>query len=135
MIKIRFRKFIRKHGTWKQDDRGKALLDEDDYEEFGDYLKEQIQWLSLHQQDSPKLAMNKLKKMALRVPENLPLYDILNEFQKHMAVVVRQCYKTTLEQAATNSPAYIGYYMFVSMHPFAGCLQKAENFGYTLKFL
>ncbi|GJT53520.1 hypothetical protein Tco_0988574 [Tanacetum coccineum] len=35
------------------------------------------------------------------VPENLPLYDILNEFQKghsHMAVVVRQCYKTTLEQ-------------------------------------
>ncbi|GKA06004.1 hypothetical protein Tco_0685124 [Tanacetum coccineum] len=55
MIMIRFRKFIRKHGTWKQDDRGKALLDEDDYEEFGDYLKEQIQWLSLHQQDSPKL--------------------------------------------------------------------------------
>ena len=31
-----------------------------------------------------------------RVPETLPLYDILNEFQKglsHMAVVVRQCDK------------------------------------------
>jgi hypothetical protein len=31
-----------------------------------------------------------------RVPDTLPLYDILNEFQKghsHMAVVVRQCNK------------------------------------------
>ncbi|GKE42386.1 hypothetical protein Tco_1469670, partial [Tanacetum coccineum] len=39
-----------KHSTWKQDDQGK-----DDYEAFGDYLKEQIQCLSLHQQDSSKL--------------------------------------------------------------------------------
>lgn len=34
--------------------------------------------------------------MHSRVPETLPLYDILNEFQKghsHMAVVVRQCDK------------------------------------------
>ena len=31
-----------------------------------------------------------------RVPETLPLYDILNEFQKghsHMAIVVRRCNK------------------------------------------
>nr|GEW42528.1 DUF21 domain-containing protein At4g33700-like [Tanacetum cinerariifolium] len=66
-----------------------------------------------------------------QVPENLALYDILNEFQKghsHMAVVVRQCYKTTLEQAATNSPIYIGYYMFVSLHPFLA----EEQMAYTL---
>lgn len=32
--------------------------------------------------------------LSLRVPESMPLYDILNEFQKghsHMAVVVREC--------------------------------------------
>lgn len=41
-----------------------------------------------------------------RVQETLPLYDILNEFQKghsHMAVVVKRCSKTA-EQSA-SSPA------------------------------
>ncbi|PWA97699.1 DOG1 domain-containing protein [Artemisia annua] len=52
-----------KHCTWKQDDRGKALLDEDDHEESGDYLKEQIRCLSLHQQDSPKLGERSSWKM------------------------------------------------------------------------
>ncbi|KAF8406169.1 hypothetical protein HHK36_008249 [Tetracentron sinense] len=42
-----------------------------------------------------------------RVPETLPLYDILNEFQKghsHMAVVIRQNNKM-VEQPASKSPA------------------------------
>ena len=44
-----------------------------------------------------------------RVPETLPLYDILNEFQKghsHMAVVVRQCVKAesyAVNESPTNS--------------------------------
>lgn len=41
-----------------------------------------------------------------KVAESLPLYDILNEFQKghsHMAVVVRQCIKTT-DQPAMKTP-------------------------------
>ncbi|KAK2987444.1 hypothetical protein RJ640_018581 [Escallonia rubra] len=47
----------------------------------------------------------------LLVPETLPLYDILNEFQKghsHMAVVVRQCNKKVEEPASkipTGNPA------------------------------
>ncbi|KAK1417573.1 hypothetical protein QVD17_26702 [Tagetes erecta] len=42
-----------------------------------------------------------------KVAESLPLYDILNEFQKghsHMAVVVRQCINTKTEQPATKTP-------------------------------
>nr|XP_043623493.1 DUF21 domain-containing protein At4g33700-like [Erigeron canadensis] len=42
-----------------------------------------------------------------RVAESLPLYDILNEFQKghsHMAVVVRQCINTKSEQPDTKTP-------------------------------
>ncbi|KAJ0697169.1 putative CBS domain, CNNM, transmembrane domain-containing protein [Helianthus annuus] len=42
-----------------------------------------------------------------KVAESLPLYDILNEFQKghsHMAVVVRQCINTKTEQPVTKSP-------------------------------
>ncbi|XAR52967.1 hypothetical protein NMG60_11021318 [Bertholletia excelsa] len=42
-----------------------------------------------------------------RVPETMPLYEILNEFQKghsHMAVVVRQC-KKTATTPITKSPA------------------------------
>ncbi|KAL0348284.1 UNVERIFIED_CONTAM: DUF21 domain-containing protein [Sesamum angustifolium] len=40
-----------------------------------------------------------------RVPETMPLYDILNEFQKghsHMAVVVRQCTKVPVQPAGTG---------------------------------
>lgn len=39
-----------------------------------------------------------------RVPESMPLYDILNEFQKghsHMAVVVRRCDKNQ-QQSSEN---------------------------------
>lgn len=42
-----------------------------------------------------------------KVAESLPLYDILNEFQKghsHMAVVVRQCINTKTEQPAPKTP-------------------------------
>ncbi|CAL5358171.1 unnamed protein product [Camellia sinensis] len=41
------------------------------------------------------------------VTETMPLYDILNEFQKghsHMAVVVRQCNKTQ-DQSSSKSSA------------------------------
>ncbi|KHN19050.1 DUF21 domain-containing protein [Glycine soja] len=41
-----------------------------------------------------------------RVPETLPLYDILNEFQKghsHMAVVVRHCEKTGQQSSNNNA--------------------------------
>lgn len=41
-----------------------------------------------------------------RVPESMPLYDILNEFQKghsHMAVVVRRCDKTKQQSSQNNA--------------------------------
>ncbi|XP_020234035.1 DUF21 domain-containing protein At2g14520-like [Cajanus cajan] len=41
-----------------------------------------------------------------RVPETMPLYDILNEFQKghsHMAVVIRHCDKTGQQSSNNNS--------------------------------
>lgn len=41
-----------------------------------------------------------------RLPETMPLYDILNEFQKghsHMAVVVRQCNKA-VEESSSDPP-------------------------------
>ncbi|KAK9071086.1 hypothetical protein SSX86_009654 [Deinandra increscens subsp. villosa] len=43
-----------------------------------------------------------------KVAESLPLYDILNEFQKghsHMAVVVRQCINAKTEQPAAKTPS------------------------------
>lgn len=46
-----------------------------------------------------------------RVPETLPLYEILNEFQKghsHMAVVVRQ-YNKNAEQPASNPASKSAY--------------------------
>jgi len=45
--------------------------------------------------------------MVNRVPESMPLYDILNEFRKghsHMAVVVKNWDKT--EQQASNNNSY-----------------------------
>lgn len=45
--------------------------------------------------------------MISRVPESMPLYDILNEFQmghSHMAVVVKNWDKT--EQQPSNNSAY-----------------------------
>jgi hypothetical protein len=44
--------------------------------------------------------------MCCRVLETLPLYDILNEFQKghsHMAVVVRQCKKPEEQHVSSAS--------------------------------
>ncbi|PWA37064.1 hypothetical protein CTI12_AA594030 [Artemisia annua] len=62
--------------------------------------------LTVHPEDEVPVRSVTIRRIP-KVPENLPLYDILNEFQKghsHMAVVVRQCNKTTLEQAAAKSP-------------------------------
>ncbi|CAN1818218.1 DUF21 domain-containing protein At2g14520 [Linum perenne] len=49
----------------------------------------------------PRFMIMNLICYVLRVQEHLPLYDILNEFQKghsHMAVVVRKCNKTEENQ-------------------------------------
>ncbi|KAJ9561182.1 hypothetical protein OSB04_006342 [Centaurea solstitialis] len=62
--------------------------------------------LTIHPEDEVPVKSVTIRRIP-KVPETLPLYDILNEFQKghsHMAVVVRQCNKTS-EQAATKSPA------------------------------
>ncbi|KAK4476956.1 hypothetical protein RD792_016126, partial [Penstemon davidsonii] len=52
--------------------------------------------LTIHPEDEVPVKSVTIRRIP-RVPETLPLYDILNEFQKghsHMAVVVRQCTKT-----------------------------------------
>ncbi|XP_024966358.1 DUF21 domain-containing protein At2g14520-like isoform X2 [Cynara cardunculus var. scolymus] len=57
--------------------------------------------LTIHPEDEMLVKSVTIRRIP-KVPETLPLYDILNEFQKghsHMAVVVRQCNKT-----ATKSP-------------------------------
>ncbi|KAJ7013293.1 DUF21 domain-containing protein [Populus alba x Populus x berolinensis] len=49
--------------------------------------------LTIHPEDKVPVKNVTIRRIP-RVPETLPLYDILNEFQKghsHMAVVVRQC--------------------------------------------
>ncbi|KAJ4716058.1 DUF21 domain-containing protein [Melia azedarach] len=59
--------------------------------------------LTVHPEDEVPVKSVTIRKIP-RVPETLPLYDILNEFQKghsHMAVVVRRCNKT-MEQSASN---------------------------------
>ncbi|KAI3410678.1 uncharacterized protein J3R85_018583 [Psidium guajava] len=61
--------------------------------------------LTIHPEDEVPVKNVTIRKIP-RVPETMPLYEILNEFQKghsHMAVVVRQCNKTT-EQSADKSP-------------------------------
>ncbi|XP_057971531.1 DUF21 domain-containing protein At2g14520-like isoform X2 [Malania oleifera] len=62
--------------------------------------------LTIHPEDDVPVKSVTIRRIP-RVPETLPLYDILNEFQKghsHMAVVVRQ-YSKALEQPATKTPA------------------------------
>lgn len=62
--------------------------------------------LTIHPEDAIPVKNVTIRRIP-RVPETLPLYDILNEFQKghsHMAVVVRQCNKS-LEQPDSKSPA------------------------------
>ncbi|GLT41881.1 hypothetical protein SLA2020_159130 [Shorea laevis] len=52
--------------------------------------------LTIHHEDEVPVKNITIRSIP-RVPETLPLYDILNEFQKgrsHMAVVVKQCNKT-----------------------------------------
>ncbi|KAF8027881.1 hypothetical protein BT93_E0718 [Corymbia citriodora subsp. variegata] len=61
--------------------------------------------LTVHPEDEVPVKNVTIRKIP-RVPETLPLYDILNEFQKghsHMAVVVRQHNETT-GQSADKSP-------------------------------
>lgn len=62
--------------------------------------------LTVHPEDEVPVKSVTIRRIP-RVPETMPLYDILNEFQKghsHMAVVVRQCNK--MEQPpASKSPA------------------------------
>ncbi|CAN0857640.1 DUF21 domain-containing protein At2g14520 [Linum grandiflorum] len=56
--------------------------------------------LRIHPEDATPVKNVTIRRIP-RVEENLPLYDILNEFQKghsHMAVVVRKCNKTEDEQ-------------------------------------
>ncbi|KAL5556163.1 hypothetical protein UlMin_038399 [Ulmus minor] len=58
--------------------------------------------LSIHPDDEVPIKKVAIRKMP-RVPETMPLYDILNEFQKghsHMAVVLRQ--QNDMEEPATN---------------------------------
>ncbi|KAK6945910.1 CNNM, transmembrane domain [Dillenia turbinata] len=62
--------------------------------------------LTIHPEDEVPVKTVTIRRIP-RVPENLPLYDILNEFQKghsHMAVVVRRCNEAT-EEPASKSPA------------------------------
>ncbi|KAE8670193.1 DUF21 domain-containing protein [Hibiscus syriacus] len=58
--------------------------------------------LTVHPEDEVPVKSVTIRRIP-RVQETLPLYDILNEFQKghsHMAVVVRQCKKT--QQLSSN---------------------------------
>ncbi|GMY38843.1 DUF21 domain-containing protein At2g14520 [Fagus crenata] len=60
--------------------------------------------LTIHPEDEVPVKSVTIRRIP-RVPETLPLYDILNEFQKghsHMAVVVRQC-NPTVEQSPSNA--------------------------------
>jgi metal transporter CNNM len=60
--------------------------------------------LTIHPEDKIPVKSVTIRRIP-KVPETLPLYDILNEFQKghsHMAVVVRQWNK--MDQPATKFP-------------------------------
>ncbi|KAK1439981.1 hypothetical protein QVD17_05806 [Tagetes erecta] len=60
--------------------------------------------LTIHPEDEIPVRRVTIRKIP-RVPETLPLYDILNEFQKghsHMAVVVRQYHKPTTKSPASD---------------------------------
>lgn len=65
--------------------------------------------LTIHPDDKVPVKNVTIRRIP-RVPETLPLYDILNEFQKghsHMAVVVRQCEKVenyAVNESPTNNP-------------------------------
>ncbi|CAN1272276.1 DUF21 domain-containing protein At2g14520 [Linum perenne] len=63
--------------------------------------------LTIHPEDATPVKNVTVRRIP-RVQENLPLYDILNEFQKghsHMAVVLRKCNKTEDRQTPDASSA------------------------------
>ncbi|XP_020226283.1 DUF21 domain-containing protein At2g14520 [Cajanus cajan] len=60
--------------------------------------------LTVHPEDEAPVKSVTIRRVP-RVPESMPLYDILNEFQKghsHMAVVVRRCDKTKQQSPQNN---------------------------------
>ncbi|KAI3969996.1 hypothetical protein MKW92_041648 [Papaver armeniacum] len=64
--------------------------------------------LTIHPADEVPVKNVTIRKIP-RVPENMPLYDILNEFQKghsHMAVVIRHHNKSTTPESKTLADAY-----------------------------
>ncbi|KAH9655362.1 DUF21 domain-containing protein [Citrus sinensis] len=66
--------------------------------------------LTIHPEDEVPVKSVTIRRIP-RVPETLPLYEILNEFQKghsHMAVVVRQ-YNKNAEQPASNPASKSAY--------------------------
>ncbi|QCD84227.1 DUF21 domain-containing protein At2g14520 [Vigna unguiculata] len=61
--------------------------------------------LTVHPEDEASVKSVTIRRIP-RVPESMPLYDILNEFQKghsHMAVVVRRCDKTKQQSSQNNA--------------------------------
>ncbi|TKY59402.1 DUF21 domain-containing protein [Spatholobus suberectus] len=61
--------------------------------------------LTVHPKDEAPVKSVTIRRIP-RVPESMPLYDILNEFQKghsHMAVVVRRCDKTKQQSSQNNA--------------------------------
>ncbi|XP_042042928.1 DUF21 domain-containing protein At2g14520-like [Salvia splendens] len=61
--------------------------------------------LAIHPEDEVPVKSVTIRRIP-RVPETMPLYDILNEFQKghsHMAVVVRQCNKAADKPPSTDA--------------------------------
>ncbi|KAJ1396579.1 CNNM, transmembrane domain [Sesbania bispinosa] len=63
--------------------------------------------LTIDPEDEAPVKSVTIRKVP-RVPEMMPLYDILNEFQKghsHMAVVVRHCDKKVTGQQSSNNSA------------------------------
>ncbi|XP_071721689.1 DUF21 domain-containing protein At2g14520-like isoform X2 [Rutidosis leptorrhynchoides] len=60
--------------------------------------------LTIHPEDEVPVKTVTIRRIP-RVKETLPLYDILNEFQKghsHMAIVVRECTMTEDQQPSSN---------------------------------
>ncbi|XP_022158632.1 DUF21 domain-containing protein At2g14520-like [Momordica charantia] len=62
--------------------------------------------LTIHPDDKVPVKNVTIRRIP-RVPETMPLYDILNEFQKghsHMAIVVKQCNKMNEKPADADKP-------------------------------
>ncbi|KAK6159175.1 hypothetical protein DH2020_006489 [Rehmannia glutinosa] len=71
--------------------------------------------LTVHPEDKLPVKSVTIRRIP-RVPETMPLYDILNEFQKghsHMAVVIRQSIKA-IDQPAIRAPPLDSGYAYVA---------------------